>query len=115
MQSWILGGVYIVHYGHLLHNHQGTVWEEEAMSRDVKTKPEATSLLALEFAGMFPVQDIKSWWFVAATSEILNVQEHVCASIPDGCANKQCAKASQHHQKVLGDTVMGDDDERQQQ
>lgn len=59
------------------------------MPRDVKAMPEATTLVALSLAEVFPELHIQCWRFVAAASEILNVQEESSADIPDHGAHEQ--------------------------
>lgn len=85
------------------------------MPRDVKTMPEAATLLALQFGRMSLEQTIKGWRFVAAACNVLDLQEYPCAHVPDGSAYQQTAKTSQHCRNTSGDTVTGDTDERQQQ
>lgn len=64
---------------------------------------------------MLPVQYIKAWGFIAVACEILNVQKHLRACIPDHSADQQSGETSQYCQYILGDGVVSDTDERQQQ
>lgn len=81
------------------------------MPWDVKAVPEATTLAALPLAEVLLEQHIKCWWFVAAASEILYVQEETSADIPDHGAHQQGADTPQHLQDISAETVVGDGNE----
>lgn len=115
-QRGVAGGLHQSHGGRLLHDQQGGVAEDEAVSRDVKAVPVEAGSPTRRFRYELLHGDVTGRCLEARASHLLNVEEGAGADVPDGCGDghRQQAAAEEVN-AAAGGEVKEDDEGREQQ
>lgn len=83
------GGIQGGHWGSFLHDEEGRVGQDEGVSRDVIAVPVEASTPAGGFQCELLFDDFQGAAFVTRTGHILDVEEGLCADVPDSCCHHQ--------------------------
>lgn len=83
------GGIERAHWGNFLHDEEGGVRQNEGVSWDVIANPVESSPPADSFRCELLVINLYQAVFITRTGHILDVEEGLCAEVPDSCCHHQ--------------------------
>ena len=107
--------LHLVQHGHLLHDHEGTEGQQEAVAGDVEAVPKAAGAEALLLALVLLSDALQGWRLVAAARVVLHAGEDGCADVPDGRAHQQGEQALQDQDSLARQVIVGEGNERQEE
>lgn len=114
-QSRVAGGLHQGHGGHLLHDEEGGVGENEAVSRDVVAVPVETGPPARHFGHKLLLDDVLGDGVEARAGHVLDVEEGADADVPNGRGDSQRQQAAAEEVRATAEGGVAEEDEGREQ
>lgn len=109
--GWLQRG----HGGRLLHDEEGRVGQDEGVSRDVVAMPMEAGLPAGGFRNELWLNNFHRARFITQAGCILDVEEGLCADIPDDCGHYQREQPAAEEGHIPAEGGVGEEEEGSQQ
>lgn len=114
-QSRVAGGLHQGHGRHLLHDQEGWVAKDEAVSRDVVAVPVEAGSPTRHFRCELPLGDVPSGGLETRAGHVLDVEEGANADIPNSCSNGHWQQPTAKKVNAFAEGGVAEQDEGREQ